>query len=134
MLVDKIEKRKHDHYAKWDHQGQIVAFGCDSNGTIGKSAVKFINRIYSKWNVSKTQERNWDSEVSRVALKKRFLDSLSGVFARAQLKDIMLLGQFRRALALRHFPVMRNIPQGIYVNRNIGGGGVNNNNINRAIP
>jgi len=116
-LVDKIERKKDVHYAKWDHQGQIIAFGCDSNGTIGKSAVKLVNRLYSKWNIGKTHERNWESESSRVALKKRFLDSLSGVFAKAQLKDIMLLGQFRRALVLRHFPVMRKVPEGAFVNR-----------------
>jgi len=133
-LVDVIEKRKDDQYDKWEHHGQIVAFGCDSNGTIGKSAVKLINRLYSKWNITRTQERCWVSEVSRVALKKRFLDNLSVVFAKAQLKDIMLLGQFRRALALRHFPAMRKVPEGINVNRNNINGGARGGACGRVIP
>ena len=66
--------------------------------------MKFVNRMYSKWNQDRTQARDWESEAHRVQLKKRFLDSLSCVFAKAQLRDIILLGQFRQAKMLRHFP------------------------------
>ena len=74
-----------------------------------------------------------------MALKKRFLDNLSVVFAKAQLKDIMLLGQFRRALALRHFPTMRMVPEGNNVNRNNRGrininGGARGGASGRVIP
>ena len=69
-----------------------------------------------------------------MALKKRFLDNLSVVFAKAQLKDIMLLGQFRRALALRHFPAMRKVPEGINVNRNNINGGARGGACGRVIP
>ena len=65
-----------------------------------------------------------------MALKKRFLDNLSTVFAKAQLKDIMLLGQFRRAIALRHVPAMRKVPQGIIVDRNVDRIARNNINAN----
>ena len=44
-VTDKAENAKKESYAIWDHQGQIVGFGCDSNGTIGKGAMKFINRM-----------------------------------------------------------------------------------------
>ena len=79
--------------------------------------MKFFNRMYSKWNVDRTQERRWESEVHRVQLKKRFLDSLSQVFAKAQLKDILLLGQFRLAVMFRHIPdIHAQRPAGIFVN------------------
>jgi len=117
-VVNKVEERKASHYAYWDHQGQIIPFGCDSNGNIGIKAIRLVDRLYSKWNVDKTHERVWESDVHRAQLKKRFLDSLSGVFARAQLKDIMLLGQFKRARVLRHFSNMRGkeTPSGANVN------------------
>ena len=34
-VTDKAENTKKESYAIWDHQGQIIGFGCDSNGTIG---------------------------------------------------------------------------------------------------
>ena len=116
-VTDKAEKTKKGAYSIWDHQGQIIGLACDSNGTIGKSAMKFFNRMYSKWNVDRTQERRWESEVHRVQLKKRFLDSLSLVFAKAQLKDILLLGQFRLAVMFRRIPdIHAQRLAGIFVN------------------
>ena len=69
------------------------------------------------WIGPRREGGNLESEVHRVQLKKRFLDSLSLVFAKAQLKDILLLGQFRLAVMFRHIPdIHAQRPAGIFVN------------------
>ena len=91
-VAHAAQLRKEKHYSVLEHEGAIIPMAFDSAGGVSNGTSSFINMIFAKNNADGGC-RVWHSDQDRVKWKKRYLDTMSCIFARHRARDLILLGK-----------------------------------------